>query len=65
MDPDECLSQLFEALQEDDLSTAYHLAKTLLLWIDRGGFYPGGGKLRKEALHGWLEMTKSNTEDYG
>ena len=64
MDPDTCLSDIFEALQEDDLSTAYHLAEALLLWIDGDGVYPGGGKLREEALYGWLTMTAANTEDH-
>ena len=64
MDPDAVLSDLFEALQEDDLHTVHELATDLIGWLDQDGFYPGGGKLREESLYGWLTMTAANTEDH-
>jgi hypothetical protein len=64
MDPNAALSDLFEALVEDDLHTVHLLATSLIEWLDRGGFHPGGEHLRKEAVYGWLEMTAANTSDH-
>ena len=54
MDPDACLSELFDALAEGDYSTATDRAEALSEWIGKGGFYPGGGKLREGSVRVFL-----------
>lgn len=61
MDPNTCLSDLLEAIADDDHESAFELASSLLLWLDQGGFVPGGGKLRRSAiLKLCCQLTTSN-----
>ena len=50
MDPNACLSDLLEAIAEVDEDLARDLAQNLLDWMSRGGFAPGGDKLRKSSI---------------
>ena len=50
MDPDACFSTIIEHIvceQWDD--AAYH-AESLKTWMTRGGFPPGGGRIRKTSI---------------
>jgi len=50
MDPDACFSELLDALTTAETESAHDRADDLLGWLDRGGFAPGGGKLRLSAI---------------
>ncbi len=50
MDPDACLSNLLDAISENDSETAYDRATDLKQWLENGGFYPGSGNLRQSAI---------------
>ena len=50
MDPDACFSELLDALACARAQAACDRADDLLAWLDRGGFPPGGGKLRLSAI---------------
>jgi hypothetical protein len=57
MDPDACLSTIFENVADGEWTDAAHCAEDLRNWISKGGFPPGGGKLRDTsiaALLNWL-----------
>jgi hypothetical protein len=58
MDPDACLSDLLDAIADDDPETYYH-ADNLLTWLDRGGFAPGSGKLRLTSIRSFCTWVKS------
>ena len=49
MDPNACLSDLLEAIADDEEVRARELADGLLAWLTGGGFAPGGGRLRKSS----------------
>ncbi len=48
MDPNACLSDLLEAIADEDL--AREMASNLLSWLAGGGFAPGGDKLRRSSI---------------
>ena len=50
MDPTACYRDMLASLQDGDIETAREYALNLRRWLDRGGFLPGGGKLRKSAI---------------
>jgi hypothetical protein len=54
MDPDACLSELFEQLAESHWQEAAEQAESLLEWMAQGGFLPGGGRLRPLSLAAFL-----------
>lgn len=54
MDPDACLSELFESLAESNWHEAAEKAVALLEWMAQGGFLPGGGRLRPSSLAAFL-----------
>ena len=49
MDPDACFSELLSAVAEGDRDETRQHAENLISWLQRGGFSPGGRKLRKTA----------------
>ena len=57
MDPDAALSDVFDAVADREPERAAELAENLLAWIDRGGFVPGGGRLRTSSLVRFLRDT--------
>ena len=59
MDPDTCFSELIEALATNEQEEAYEQADNLLKWLDRGGFSPGGGKLRETSIRQFCDWVKS------
>ena len=63
MDPDACLSDIFDFLAEGHYVAAGQKARELLEWIERGGFAPGGGKLRVASLTGFLEDSVRRGEE--
>jgi hypothetical protein len=50
MDPNACLSDLLEAIADDDEDLAREMASNLLSWLAGGGFAPGGDKLRRSSI---------------
>ena len=65
MDPDACLSELLGAIASDESQAARDHAESLLTWLDRGGFSPGGTKLRLSAIRGfcnWVVTTYPREE---
>ena len=59
MDPNACLSDLLEAIADDDEERARELAEGLLSWLAGGGFEPGGGKLRKSSIVNFCQKVVS------
>ncbi len=59
MDPDACLSELLDAVADGDGPEAYDHADNLLEWLNRGGFAPGGGKLRLSCIRAFCHWVKS------
>ena len=59
MDPDTCLSELLALIAGNDGPEAYHHADNLLMWLDRGGFAPGSGKLRLSDIRSFCYWVKS------
>ena len=53
MDPDACFSELLDAVASGESEAAYDRAENLLMWLGRGGFAPGGAKLRLAAVRGF------------
>ena len=47
MDPDECLPTIFENIVHGEWTSAAENAEHLRRWMLKGGFPPGGGKLRR------------------
>ncbi len=59
MDPDTCFSELLGALATNEQEEAHEHADNLLTWLDRGGFSPGGGKLRETSIRQFCNWVKS------
>lgn len=59
MDPDACLTELIDAVAAGDGQEAYDHADNLLMWLNRGGFAPGGGKLRLSSIRSFCNWVKS------
>ena len=56
MDPDACFCLLLEADAAMETDQVYEHAKNLREWLDKGGFYPGGGKLRESSIDTWVNQ---------
>lgn len=63
MDPDACFSELLESLVGNKQAEACEHADNLLVWLDRGGFAPGGGKLRASAVRHFCEWVKRTCDE--
>ena len=67
MDPDATFSALLEEIEAGEWDDAAEHAESLRTWLQRGGFPPGGGKLRKpsiDALLRWLINHPNRDPDY-
>jgi len=65
IDPDACFSMILENIVDEEWGDAADNAENLRTWLNKGGFPPGGGKLRKtsiDALIEWL-MSHPNRDD--
>ena len=62
MDPDTCFTELVEAIASEEAEVAHEHAENLLAWLDRGGFPPGGGKLRLSAIRSFLSWITANCQ---
>ncbi len=51
MDPDECLAMILENIAHEEWTDAAENAENLRDWMMKGGFPPGGGKLRKTSIY--------------
>jgi hypothetical protein len=57
MDPDACFAAILENIAEGAWDEAADNAESLQRWMQRGGFPPGGGKIRQnsiDTLLNWL-----------
>lgn len=54
MDPDASLSAILENIVHAEWDDAGEAAESLQAWMRRGGFAPGGGKLRKTSIYALL-----------
>lgn len=59
MDPDACFAMLLENVADDEFAGAAELAESLQHWLSRGGFPPGGGRLRRTSLDSFLAWVAS------
>ena len=59
MDPDACFSELLSAVADGDGDEARQHAENLITWLQRGGFSPGGEKLRKTAIVSFCDWVTS------
>ena len=50
---------LLTAVADGDGDEARQYAENLITWLDRGGFLPGGGKLRKTAIVSFRDWVTS------
>jgi len=55
MDPDACFSDLISAIADGEGDEARQHAENLVDWLQRGGFSPGGGKIRKTAIESFCD----------
>jgi plasmid stabilization system protein ParE len=62
MDPNAALSDVFDAIADREPTQAAELAENLLAWMDRGGFMPAAGRLRKSSLIRFLRHTVRDSE---
>ena len=54
MDPDACFSTILDCVAAEQWAEAAHHGEDLREWMMRGGFPPGGGKLRKTSIYALL-----------
>ncbi len=67
MDPDATFSEMLEEIVHGEWDNAAEHAESLRTWLQRGGFPPGGGKLRKTSVHAllrWLIEHPDRNSDY-
>lgn len=62
MDPDECLAMILENIAHEEWNDAAENAENLRDWMMKGGFPPGGGKLRKMSIYSLLRWLISHPE---
>ena len=62
MDPDACFSLLLENMVLGDWDDAAENAESLQSWLRRGGFPPGGGKIRKTSIYALLNWLIQHPE---
>ena len=55
IDPDACFSMILENIVHKEWSDAAENAENLRNWMDKGGFPPGGGRLRKTSINALLK----------
>ena len=60
MDPDACFSMIMEHVVHEEWHDGAHRAEDLREWMTKGGFPPGGGKLRKTSIDALLEWLISH-----
>jgi hypothetical protein len=62
MDPDACFSMILECIADEEWMDAAHHAEDLREWMTKGGFPPGGEKLRKTSINALLNWLISHPE---
>ena len=60
MDPDSCFDQTLEHIANEEWDDAAEAAESLQEWLRKGGFPPGGGKLRKTSIYALLRWLISH-----
>lgn len=50
MDPDACFSMILASIADEEWLDAANRAEDLRDWLTKGGFPPGGGKLRQASI---------------
>jgi len=61
MDPDSCFGLILDSILEGDWTEAADHAADLRNWLSKGGFPPGGGKLRRSSIDGILDWLISQS----
>jgi hypothetical protein len=62
MDPDACFSTILEQIVCEQWDEAAYHADSLKTWMTRGGFPPGGGRIRKTSIHSLLNWLINHPE---
>ncbi len=62
MDPDACFSMILEHIVCEQWDDAAQHAESLKTWMTRGGFPPGGGRIRKASIHSLLNWLIKHPE---
>lgn len=62
MDPDVCFSMILASIACDEWIGAAQHAENLREWLAKGGFPPGGGKLRQSSIDELLEWLVNHPE---
>ena len=62
MDPDECLAMILENIAHEEWADAAENAENLRDWMMKGGFPPGGGKLRESSIQALVEWVISHPQ---
>ena len=62
MDPDACFSMILDSIAGEEWIGAAQHAENLRAWMIKGGFPPGGGKLRTASINALLEWLISHPE---
>ena len=62
MDPDACFSMILDSIADEEWIGAAQHAENLRTWMIKGGFPPGGGKIRTASINAVLEWLISHPE---
>lgn len=62
MEPDASFSMLLEEIANGEWDDAVEHAESLHNWLRRGGFPPGGGKIRKTSIYALLYWVLQNPQ---
>ena len=54
MDSDACFSMILGSIFHEEWDEAAYHAESLKTWMTRGGFPPGGGRIRNTSIHSLL-----------
>ena len=62
MDPDTCFSMILDSIAGEEWIGAAQHAENLRTWLAKGGFPPGGGKIRTTSINALLDWLISHPE---
>jgi hypothetical protein len=62
MDPDACFAAILEHISDGAWGEAAENAENLRTWLNKGGFPPGGGKLREASIYALLNWLIKHPE---
>ena len=62
MDPDACFSMILDSIAGEEWIGAAQHAENLRTWLSKGGFPPGGGKIRTSSINALLDWLLAHPE---